>query len=410
MTDIQTLVESTPDDPELVPEILPSEARLAIGMLTSDLLALFSRAASVAQTKELIPGTSMALLEAVPATPSTLAHIRLSASDGQQWVSIVSDGQVRIYRAGSVLVPAKKFHDVLKLAPHKATKVTIIGTRALVQSGRVRWSIETPVGDRLSVTPQEMDVETFSIPAGPFRRGLRAVRSAIGSSKARGAFMQVHVALGALTATDGPRLHRQEVDGLDDSILTDIPAFTVDQILSLLDTVDDEDLIEFGGSDHRILFRVGNHTLIAQRLHERFPDVESLVLAPTFANDRALTFDRIEILNSIKRVRVNSDPDHAGITLGISSRSDGMGWSLSLSARDRVGNAAQESIECQWSGQAAHELTLNHVQLTDMLNVLSDDTVILRVGPDTKTNRTPVFVENAGFTGVLAQLRTEWNG
>lgn len=406
--DIQALVESTPVDPELIPEILPSEARLAIGMLTSDLIALFTRAAAIAQPKELVPGTSMALLEAIPATETSLAYIRVSASDGQQWVSVVSDGQVRIYRTGSVLVPAKKFLDVLKLAPHKATKITVIGTRALIQSGRVRWNIETPVGDRLSVTPQAMEVETFSVPAGPLRRGLRAVHAAIGTSKARGAFMQVHAALGVLTATDGPRLHRQRIEGLDEMIETDIPVFAVNQVLALLDIVGEEDRVEFGGNDRRILFRVGTNTLVVQRLYERFPDTEALILAPTFANDRALTIDRVEILNAIKRVRINADPSHAGITLGVSARPDGHGWALSLSARDRIGNAAQESIACQWNGDTAHEITLNHVFLTDMLNVLSDDTVIVRVGPDTKTNRTPVYIENGGFIGVLSQLRTEW--
>jgi DNA polymerase III sliding clamp (beta) subunit (PCNA family) len=409
VADLQALAETEHEDPEYVPTILPVDARLAVRGPVSVLQALFDRAASVIPAKEIIAGTAYALLEAVPGQPGTLPYVRLSATDGSMSVQMVADG-IEVRMPGSALVPGKKISDILKLAPTSTAAIEILGNTAMVRSGRAQWEVQTPVGDALAAVADVSGIHTHTVPVQALLEALSITRKAASVSDARASLKQILVKNGSLTALDGGRLHRQRVTGLPVEADMTIPLKVADEVMRLLRASSSEHL-EMGGNSSHIVFRVDQDVIGGQRPLVDFPDVENQVLGPALTNSWSLSLDRERLTEAIKRVRVNADPDYAAIFMTLvpgKTTVEGSTWTLTLSARDKTGNAARESLDASWSGPGGNRaLCVNHRFLSDLLSVMDGEHAIFRVGEDSKTQRMPLFVENTvtGFTGWVQQIR-----
>lgn len=412
MTDLLDLAALEADDPELVPEIVNVEARFSIRARAEALADVFSRVVSVVPAKETLPGTSFAVLEAVPATRQEVAHVRLTGTDGDHIVSVVGQG-VAVSVPGIVQVPAKRVADILKLAPTATVAIEVIGNEARIQSGRARWTVQLPVGDTTGVLVDVSGIELAPVPRVPFLEALVVARRAASTSDARMSLTQIMLRGGMITGCDGGRLHRHEAEGIGWADVA-IPVKAADEAIRALRSTDDE-MFEFGYDDGYIVFQIGSDSIVSRRLSVPFPDVESLVLGPAFSNQEILTVETQALLDAIKRVRVNADPDSATVFLGLvpgKRGADGLlTWALAVRARDRVGNASQEGLPCQWTGgQRKVDLAFNHKYLTDLLISYSEDMAIIKVGEDVKSSRSPILLEDrtVGFVGVVQQVAVVW--
>jgi DNA polymerase III sliding clamp (beta) subunit (PCNA family) len=110
-------------------------------------------------------------------------------------------------------------------------------------------------------------------------------------------------------------------------------------------------------------------------------------------------------METIKRIRVNSDPDTAAITLNIMPSTSGAeSWVLVVQAKDRAGNASKEVMLCDWNGEKTRSISFNHNYLYDMLALLSEESVVMALGPDSKTSKSPILIEDQNFKGVIQQI------
>lgn len=412
MSDLLDLAQMESEDTELVPSILPVDARLSIKGDKAKLYELFDRAASITPSKEIILGTSFALLEATEATVDSVASVRITATDGEQTLSILTEG-ISVAMGGAVLIPTKRVREILKLAYEDTIKLEVLAATATILSGRAQWTVQTPVGDSLPPLANTDDVTMHKVPSAAFLGGLRAARKAVGQVF-RPALMQADVADGKITASDGARVHRQKMAGFPESLAFTIPIKVMEEVARALKDYDEEEF-ELGVDEFHLAFRFGNTTLIANRLLTAYPNVENQLLAPAFANQDSLTVDREELIQVVQRVRVNADPDYQSIYLMLlPGKKDAEGnptFTMAVRARDPQTNTAQEIMDCQFIGPAKkRELCLNHRYLTDMLEVIASERVIFRLGTDGKTARTPLFTEDSttGFSGVIQQTRAEW--
>ncbi len=406
--DLNELVEMEHEDPEMVPEILPVDARLSIRGPVEKLRVLFSRCASVASAsvdREVIYGSSNVLLEAVQASGRTAAFLRATATDGEQTVSVVMDGAT-VTRAGKVLLPASRMNEILKLAPGDTAKIEVIGTQATIRSHRALWTVQIAPGDALSVYLDTSGVQTAPVEIKSFTEALSAARKAASNTTAREALMQILLRNGSFTACDGGRVHRALAKGLDETLDVTIPVRAVDEILKAA-KASEEDYAEFGYDESHVVFETGAGRIVAQRMLVEFPAaVENLLLGPAFSNTNTLRVNRQELIDTIKRVRINSNPDSAAITLGLTP-GRGNDWDLSVRTRDAARNSSQETIESFWFGSDnVPEITVNHHYLVDLLEVYPGKEVDFMVGEDTKTLKTPLLIEDAelGFTGIVQQM------
>lgn len=413
VNDLSSLAEMEHEDQEFIPEILPVDARLSIKGDVSKLISLFERAASVTPIKETILGTAFALLEAFPTSTSEVAYVRITASDGEQTVSVIVDG-LSVLMGGAVLVPPKRILDILKLAPSTTAKLEILGNTAIIRSSRAQWTVQTPVGDSLNTIPDVESISLFPVPVDSFLAALTMARRAASTLSSRDSLMQLLIRGGTITGCDGGRLHRADLPGFPSSADLTIPIRVVDELAKSLRGTDSE-LFQMGYDDRILVFRIDQNSVIAQRLLLPFPSVETLLLGPAFSNQNSLTVNTKELSDVVKRMRINADPDYAGIFLSLQpGKKDAQGqlaWSLAVKTKDRQGNASQEVIECQWNGSGKPpEICLNHHYLSDFLAAYSGEFSSFKVGDDGKTHKSPLFLEDhtVGFTGIIQQMRADW--
>ncbi len=410
MSSLNDLAEMIADDPELVPEIVAVDARVAMKISTARLGSMLDRANAVIPAKEVVPGTAYARLDAVLGDDNTANSVTITASDGVQTLQIVTD-MVSVSVPGVALLPAKRIIDVLRLAPEDIISMVIVGTAAVIRSGRAQWTIQLP-----TTSPSDTvipDASRVTVPREAFLNTLIAVGRALPTFNARPALHQVNVANGLVTAADGSRVHREALPVEFAGLTFAIPARGLDQVLRMLRTSRSADF-EIGVHDTGVVFGIDADVLSVQRLAVPFPDVEKLLLTPAIENTSKLTVEPKALIDVVKRVRLAADAEYASIILTVVPEKKVNGeavYSLAVSAKDRLGNSSAERIGVQWTGPVSgHTVCVNHKFLTELLVSIDSEFVTLRLGADSKTVKKPVYVEDKalGFVGMLVQMRSDW--
>ena len=108
MNKLLTLTES---DESL--EILPVDAKLSIEADTTELTRLLQRTTSIANDKELIPGTNLVVLEASMGGKGVSASLKATATDGEKTLSMLIS-RVKVAMPGTAQIPAKRLFQIIK--------------------------------------------------------------------------------------------------------------------------------------------------------------------------------------------------------------------------------------------------------------------------------------------------------
>lgn len=399
MIDLLELSEMEHEDQEMVPEILPVDARLSIQGSAKSLSSLFQSALDVAPLKEIIPNTGYLLLEGVDQTDSHSSHVKVSATDGERSITLLSS-DLSVKLSGSVLVPGKRILDILRLIGENSVRIDVLGTTATLRSGRAVWTVSTPpTNSYLPNFSNVDDIELHSLDAKTLLHALELVYPATSKSAARQSLMQVSVSKGSLTSCDGVRAHKVKVEGLPKGVNTTLPLRFVESAIKELRSSGVE-TVEFGTDHSAVVLHFGSNILMSQRLNFQYPDVEHLMLGPALSNDETLTVNIAELVETVKRVRVNADPEFYALFLSL-RQTKGV-WSLTVRARDKEGNTSQETIPVAFEGSSiARDIVVNHRYFLEFLACVGTEEVELKLGESTKTKQAPIYVSNDSFTGSL---------
>lgn len=185
MIDLLELSEMEHEDQEMVPEILPVDARLSIHGSAKSLSSLFQSALDVAPLKEIIPNTGYLLIEGVDQTESHASHVKVSATDGERSITLLSS-DISVKLSGSVLVPGKRILDILRLVGENSVRIDVLGTTATLRSGRAVWTISTPpTNSYLPNFSNVDDIELHSLDAKALLHALELVYPATAKTAAR---------------------------------------------------------------------------------------------------------------------------------------------------------------------------------------------------------------------------------
>lgn len=393
-------------DPELIPEILPSETRLALQGSASELLGVITRASRVVPDKEVVPGTSFVLLEARESVSGTQEYLRASATDGTIFVSAIGDDCV-VRHAGAALIPGQKLKAILKMVPEDLVAIQVIGNEALIRSGQSQWKVQLPPGDSLPSSYVLTGITPVVLDRMPFLASLKAAEAAASHTSARAALMQVKVRDGHITGQDGNRIHRAFFSDNSDLEMS-IPLSTCLEVIQMLEASEDSHF-RAGTDGRKMVFSADKDYVVSSSMIVDFPDVDPILIRSSMNVRNSLTLNTEELSNAIKRVRVNSDPDFSSIFLAVAKSREGQ-WGASLRSIDRQGNSAHEFLSAHWDGpQAPREFCVNHKNLSDLLDSYPGVEVTFKVGDDTQSAKSPLLVEDdSRFIGLLQQMRSDY--
>ena len=315
-------------------------------------------------------------------TLPVLANLLVVARDGVLSLTgtdlevelVAVESNVQILQEGEATIPARKMADIWRSLPEGAeVKVEVEGDRAVIRSGRSRFTLATlPAQDFPKVESGPGDVE-FTVSQARLRQLLDHVSFAMAQQDVRyflnGMLLEVTPQHIRTVATDGHRLAMVTSEGGagEDRVQAIVPRKGVLEIGRLLDDSDDEVVLQLG-ANHLKVCR-GTVTLTTKLVDGKFPDYEKVVPRDI---SRTILGDRNTLKQAFLRASILSNEKYRGVRLIVEDEQ------LTIQANNPEQEEAEEIVSVEYSGERV-EIGFNVSYLQDVLNVLSTEQVRLSV-------------------------------
>lgn len=304
-----------------------------------------------------------------------LDHSKLTVSASDLETTMVSELSVESDNKGSIALPARLLLDTLKTFPEQPLTFKIEENNTVeISSNHGKYALayanaeEFPKAVALedpSKTILTGDILATAISKTIFAAGnddLRPVMS--------GVFFQFASEGLTFVATDAHKLvkyTREDVKANQPAEFI-MPKKPLNLLKGILAGSEEEVTIEYNDSNAKFTFE--NSQLICRLIDGKYPNYDAVIPKE---NPNKLMIDRIQFLNSVRRVSIFSNKTTHQIRLKIA------GAELNISAEDiDYSNKAEERLTCDYHGDDM-QIGFNSRFLTEMLNNLSADDVKLEM-------------------------------
>lgn len=333
--------------------------------------ALLSRAQSVLERKSTRPILENVLLEAYE------EKLRISSTDLR--VSLVQESPCAVEQPGSISIPGRKLHEIVREMPHTEVSLEIRDNQwVTVTAGKSTFHLPGAPADEYPSLPPTPG-SFLSVEAAVFRQMLEKTLFAASSDESRIYLCGVYVKAWRkeedgstflrMVATDGHRLSlvdrplTQELDPFQGGII--IPKKGLSELKSLLEGVEDTFLLAAG--DDRLYARVDGVDLSVTLIDASFPNYEQVI--PSEAA-HLIHFDRAEFTNALRRVSLLSDQETHSVVLETRPPT------AVLSSTSPQFGDAREEVPIEYEGEPL-KLAFNANYVVEALRILEGDEVVL---------------------------------
>ena len=352
-----------------------------------------SHVQSIVEKKNTIPILSNILLEA------TDSSIILSATDMD--ISITETIHCSVIEKGSVTVPAHTLYDIVRKIPDGSEIEFIVndGKKFSIRSGKSKFSLSClPKKDFPLIEIDKLDCE-FSINSSIFLTLIEKTRFAISNEETRyflnGIYFHKKTINNldnlSLVATDGHRLAKINLPfsgGLIDIPGVIIPKKTVYELGKLLADINEEIIINI--DPNKIIFYIGNTTLISKLIDGNFPDYERVIPKN---NNMIVKTDRKIFCEAVDRVSTITSEKSRAIKFRLLKNL------INMTSSDTENNTATEDISVQYEGEEI-EIGFNSKYLLEMINQLNEEKLLLEFSDSTS----PLMVKESSGNDLIYVL------
>lgn len=295
-------------------------------------------------------------------------------------VSLVHREACAVERPGSMAVPGKKLHEILREMPRGDVDIDVQENNwVTVSAGKSVFHLPGTAADEYPSFPSPPD-DFLSVDARVFREMLDKTLFAASNDESRLYLCGVYVkawtdesgqALLRMVATDGHRLSL--IDRPVASVLEPfregviIPKKGLGELKMLLDGVEGSfDIIADQG---RVFARVGSTDLAITLIEGNFPNYQQVVPAES---PNGLRIKRSAFLDALRRVSLLSDQESRSVVL------EADGETVALSSADLRMGEAREEIDGIFSGPPLR-IAFNAAYFLDALKVVGGDDIVLSI-------------------------------
>ena len=316
-------------------------------------------------------------------TLPVLANLLIKATDNRLEITgtdleveLVAVVEALVEQSGEATLPARKLADIWRsLGEGAEVSVAVEGDRAVVRSGRSRFSLATlPAADFPAVPTGQADV-SVTIPKATLRELIDDVSFAMAQQDVRyflnGMLLEVTDQHLRVVATDGHRLAMSTATessaNVDQRVHAIVPRKGVIEIGRLLDDDVESVDLQLGGNHLQVV--AGNFTLTTKLVDGKFPDYENVIPGDT---SRQLRGDRETLRVAFQRAAILSNEKYRGVRLSVE------GDQLTIQANNPEQEEAEEVVAVEFSGEQL-EIGFNVSYLLDVLGALDTQEVQLSV-------------------------------
>ncbi len=296
-------------------------------------------------------------------------YFTLTATDLE--IELVSTVNQMMDEAGEITLPAKKLLDICKALPADAElSIDVTGDKALIKSGRSRFSLSTLPASDFPALEEISSVYEFNVPQSLLKTLIDRTSFAMAQQDVRyylnGLMMEVGSGMLRTVATDGHRLSFCEKP-IDSSLVDNkqviIPRKGVSELHRLLSDSDDEVRIVLG--NNHIQCNLANQRFTSKLIDGRFPDYKRVMPE---ASGNNLVVNRDAFKQALVRASILSNEKYRGIRIIMDNNL------LKLQAQNPDQEEADVELEIHYEGQPI-EMGINVNYMIDVLNTSSQETV-----------------------------------
>jgi len=312
-------------------------------------------------------------------TMPVLANVLLSAANGRLTVTatdleveLVAVGDVELQEPGDITVPGRKFADIIRALPEKASVAfSSDGDRATVRSTKSRFALATlPAADFPSIEDINAQ-QTVRISQTDLRNLIERTQFSMAQQDVRyylnGLLLEMDGRVIRAVATDGHRLAMAQIETSREggtAIQVIIPRKAIVELQRLSAGTGDVE-IAIGGNHVRIQF--GNIRFTSKLIDGRFPDYGRVIPENP---GKLVHLERETLRAALNRAAILSNEKFRGIRVILKP---GL---LVLQAHNPEQEEAEEELELKYTGEEM-EIGFNVTYLLDALGAIETTTVEL---------------------------------
>ena len=295
--------------------------------------------------------------------------------------SMITEINVEGKDKGTICVPAKILIDTLKNLPEQPVTFTIDEDSYSIEisSDNGRYKLSGENATDFPKVPAVKNGYAVDIASEVLLRAIATTLFATSTDDLKpqmtGVYLSLNETNATFAATDGHRLVRfRRVDIASETANTLLlPRKALTLLKGSLPSDNTLVKIEFNASN--AFFSFNNIKMICRLIDERFPDFENAI---PVNNPNKLTINRIEFLNSLKRISIYANKTTHQVRLKIA------GSELQISAEDLdFSNEANERLACEYEGEDL-EIGFNAKFLVEMLTNLDCEQIDINMSQPNK--------------------------
>ncbi len=318
-----------------------------------------------------------------------LNNILISANDGviklittNLEIGITSLLRGKVEAPGSFTVDARILSDYVNLLSNEKTTLELKDNELIVECGESKTKIKGTSAEEFPFIPEIERANPYSISVEKFKKAASQVifSAALDESRAElsGILFVFKEQKLTMVATDSYRLSEKTLSVTaenKDERQCIVPARTIQEILRVIgsDTGEDESPKEiiFYFSENQCLFVLGNTEIVSRLIDGRYPDYRQII--PERHTSR-VTIDKQELGRTVKAAALFSKTGVNDINMdAVVSKKN-----LIISAASGQTGEHTSSLAADVNGEDV-SIILNSRYLLDVINVLSEDRVVLEL-------------------------------
>ena len=308
-----------------------------------------------------------------------LANVLLGVREGQLAITasdleveLVAATEVSVQQAGDITVPGRKFLDILRALPEKASvSVSVEAEKVVIKAGRSRFSLTTLPAAEFPVIDDINAQQTVKIPRKELLRLLEKTHFSMAQQDVRyylnGMLLEIDAMSLRAVATDGHRLALCETELAAKAKTSQQVIVPRKGVLELQRVLTDEGTAEIAIGTNHVRCQIGDVRFTSKLIDGRFPDYSRVIPA---AAPNAIHADRDVLRQALQRAAILSNEKYRGIRITVKKNM------LTVQAHNPEHEEAEEEIEVKYEGNDL-EVGFNVNYLLDALAVIDGQEVEL---------------------------------
>ena len=321
----------------------------------------------VLNTSNTLPILDHVLFELAP------QQLKITATDLETTIS--ARIQVEATSEGKLAVPARLLLDTVKTFPEQPLTFSKADNNTLeISSEQGKYALAYANADEYPQAAKVVDASSLSIQGNTLSTAINNTIFASGNDDLRpvmsGVFFQLSSSGMTFVATDAHKLVKYERTDVvaPETAEFIMPKKPLNLLRSVLIGSEEEVTVHYNNSN--VQFSFEDNVVICRLIDGKYPNYEAVIPKE---NPNVMSINRVQLLNTVKRVSIFSNKTTHQIRLRIA------GAELHISAEDiDYSNKAEERLTCSFQGDDM-QIGFNARFLTEMLSNLSSDEIQLEL-------------------------------